>query len=152
MNKIYSNQKAYKGSGGLGRHIQIPCTEHEILYLENICMQPGIHHITVSSLASGRQMVAQILQALGWHQDIGYLGLNDDLDKKIHLTHIAKILEWPLDQEQLEHFFIHSFYYDFLWIEGSKELYSMPWVHAFEQQLLAYKIDTIIPILILEQL
>ncbi len=151
MNKIYSNQKAHKGSGGLGRYIQIPCTENEILYLEKICMQPGIHNITVSSLASGRHVIAQILQALAWHQDIGYLAINEEIDKKIDVTNITKIFKWPIDQEQLEYFFIHYFYYDFLLIEVSKELYSMPWINVFEQQLLAYKIDEIIPIVIIEQ-
>ena len=55
-------------------------------------------------------------------------------------------------QEKLEEFFIDSFYYDLIWIEHTTQLFSMPWIETFEQQLLAYKLDTMIPIIIIEKI
>ncbi len=150
MERIYSNQKAHKGSGGLGRYIQIPCSESDILYLEQVCMMPGIHHITAPSLASGREMIMQVLRALAWHQDVGYITLDAQSSHDIG-TNITQSFQWPLDQETLESFFINSFYYDFLLIESSPELFAMPWIEAFEAQLMAYKIDAMIPIIVIEK-
>jgi hypothetical protein len=151
MEKIYSNQKANKGSGGLGRYIEIPCSECDILYLERICMIPGMHYITVPSLVSGRQMIVQIIQALSWHQNIGYITLDDQQILQEIGTNILQSCQWPLDQETLETFLIHSFY-DFLLIESSPELNATTWIDTFIQQLVAYNIHTMIPILIMQRM
>ena len=151
MEKIYSNQKANKGSGGLGRYIEIPCSECDILYLERICMIPGMHYITVPSLVSGRNMIVQILQALSWHQNVGYITRNDSEILQTIGTNIAQSCDWQLDQEKLESFFIDSFY-DFLLIESSQELNVIPWIDIFMQQLRVYSVDTMIPIVVMQSM
>ena len=152
MEKIYSNQKERRGSGGSGRYIEIPCSERDIMYLQQICMIPGVHTIAVPSLASGRNLLIEIIAALAWHQDVGYLGVEEFSTTKYPITNITQAFEWPLDQEKLEEFFIDSFYNDLIWIEHTTQLFSMPWIETFEQQLLAYKLDTMIPIIIIEKI
>lgn len=150
MKRFYSNHKTLIGLGG-GRFIDIPCSENDILYLEKICMEPGFHHIHVHNLAHGRYLIAQILHALSWHQDIGYLSLKENVELQQLGTNILKQLNFDLTQENLASFFIESFYFDFLLIENSSQLASLSWVETFDQLLIDYKIDHMIPVVILDQ-
>lgn len=152
MKRVYSNHKALIGSGGTGRYIAIPCSETDIIDLEKMCMNPGVHHIQVQSITSGRQLIINVLSALAWHQDIGYITVEENAELQKLGTNIIKIFDYSLDQEALESFFINAFYFDFLLLENSTQLQAMPWIDIFEQQLIMYKIDQMIPIIVLDNL
>lgn len=148
-NELYSNEKrTIIGAGGLSKKITTPCSELDILYLQNIFTTPGFHALTVPSIAIGRELIIQQLGALQWHQDIGYLTANRTA-VCTGAQNLGLLIDQPIDQEVLETFFIQRFYSDFLWIEATDSLLAMPWIYAFEKQLLNYHVDQMIPIIIL---
>lgn len=130
--------------GGV-KKITAPYSESDILYLQNIFTSPGFHQFTVSSVLIGRELILQQLKALKWHQDIGYIStMNTTITEA---ENIVNLIGQPIDQDSIESFFIDRFYYDFLWIEGTQDLMAMPWIYIFEQQILHYRIDQMIPII-----
>ena len=147
-NEYYNNEQTVIGAGGLSKKIVTPCSETEILYLQNIFTTPGFHALTVSSVAVGRELITQQLGALQWHQDIGYLTA-DQIAICAGAQNLGSLIDQPIDQESLETFFIQRFYCDFLWIEATDSLLAMSWIYAFEKQLLNYHVDKMIPIVIL---
>jgi hypothetical protein len=148
-NEYLSNeQKVVIGAGGLSKKITTPCSEKEILYLQNIFTTPGFHALTVPSVAVGRELITQQLGALQWHQDIGYLTA-DQTAVCAGAQNLGSLIDQPIDQESLETFFIQRFYCDFLWIEATDSLLAMPWIYAFEKQLINYHVEKMIPIVIL---
>lgn len=134
------------GTGiGESKRITAPYSESDILYLQNIFTSPGFHQFTVSSVLVGRELILQQLRALKWHQDVGYISTINTAS--IEAESIVDLIGQPIDQDSVESFFIDQFYYDFLWIEGTRDLMAMPWIYIFEQQILHYRIDQMIPII-----
>ncbi|MFT6765392.1 MAG: hypothetical protein ACJAZS_000269 [Alteromonas naphthalenivorans] len=136
------------GTGGLSKRITAPYTEAEILYLQTIFTTPGVHTLAVPNIRAGRTMIMEQLKVLQWHQEIGFLTA-DQSARCLSAQNILKLIDQPIDQENIETFFIEHFYYDFLWIETTHGLLNMPWIYSFEQQLFSYRLDTMIPIVIL---
>ncbi len=145
---IHEYEQTIIGAEGDSRRILTPYTEADILYLQTIFITPGVHTLTVPNLKSGRQLILEQLEALQWHQEIGFLTA-DQSALCLPAQNILPILDQPINQEGVETFFIEHFYYDFLWIEATPGLVKMPWIYSFEQQLFNYHLDTMIPIVIL---
>lgn len=145
---LHEYEQAIIGTGGASKRISTPYTEADILYLQNIFTTPGIHTLTVPNIQIGRQMIMEQLEALQWHQEIGFLTA-DQSARYLPAQNIITMLDQPMDQESIETFFIEHFYYDFLWIEATTGLVNMPWIYIFEQQLFNYHLDSMIPIIIL---
>lgn len=149
MNKaLHEHEQNIIGAGGHSKRISALCTESDIIYLQTIFTTPGIHTLSVPNIKSGRKMIREQLEALQWHQEIGFLTA-DQSALCLPAQNILTMLDQPIDQEGIETFFIEHFYYDFLWIEATPGLVNMPWIYAFEQQLFNYHLNTMIPIIIL---
>ena len=149
MNRmLHEYKQTIIGTGGNSRRISTPCTEADILYLQTIFTNPGIHTLTISNIQAGRRMIMEQLEALQWYQEIGFLTA-DQSAQCLPAQNIVTKLNQPIDQEGVETFFIDRFYYDFLWIEATEGLVNMPWVLLFERQLYNYHLNTMIPIIIL---
>lgn len=149
-NKIlHEYENAIIGAGGNSKRIlSSACTESDILYLQNIFTTPGVHMVTVPNILAGRKIIMEQLEALQWHQEIGFLTA-DQSACCVPAQNILSMLEQPIDQEGVETFFIERFYFDFLWIETTSGLVNMPWIYSFEKQLINYHLDSMIPIIIL---
>jgi hypothetical protein len=149
MNRVLQEYKhTIIGTGGHSKRISAPCTEADILYLQTIFTTPGMHSLTVPNIQTGRKMIMEQLKVLQWHQEIGFLTA-DQSAQCLPAQNLLKLLGQPIDQENIETFFIEHFYYDFLWIETTEGLLNMPWVYAFEEQLFNYHLQTMIPIIVL---
>lgn len=138
------------GSGGIPRYVEIPCGEGSLLYLERVCMTPGFHHIVVESLTQGCTTIATILRALAWHQDAAWVGVDQSNGYK-SITNIIRHIEQLQGQEQLDHFFITSFYYDFFLIAWTPALQAQPYWRAFYAQLNSVNLPMIIPIIVMQE-
>ena len=101
------------------------------------------------SVTTGRQLITEQLGHLKWHQDIGYISADRTSSFCADAQNLVGLMDQPIDQETLESFFIQQFYCDFLWIEATPDLLSMPWIYAFKEQILNYRLDSMIPIIIL---
>ena len=132
----------------ISKNIKTPFNEHDILYLQNAFTTPGVHAIKVKDVKIGRQLVTQLLNSLKWYQDVAYLASSESVPYK-GATNIFAHITQPITTESVAQFFIEDFYYDFLWIEATPQLVKESWISSFEQQLVSYHIDHMIPIIII---
>ena len=147
-NRKEVHKQDFTRAGGHSKKIAMPCTEAEILYLQTIFTTPGLHSLTVSNIQDGRQMIMEQLKILQWHQEVGFLTA-DQTAQYLPAQNLVTLLDQPIDQEGVEAFFIEHFYYDFLWIECTHGLLNMHWIYSFETELFKYRLDTMIPIVLL---
>lgn len=145
--RLYTNGTIL-GAGGLSKKITTPCSESEILYLQTIFTMPGFHGLTVSNIQVGRELIMQQLSALQWHQNIGYV-TSDQKSVCTGAHNLVSLINQPIDQDALESFFIDRFYCDFVWIEATQDLLRMNWIYTFEEQLIKYRLDQMIPIIVM---
>lgn len=131
----------------ISKFIKTPFEEKDILYLQNAFTTPGVHAITVTSIETGRKLIDQLLDSLKWYQDVGYLASSDSAPCK-GKSNVLHSITQPITPEAVAQFFIDDFYYDFLWIEATNSLLQEPWIAAFEQQLIMFHIDHMIPVII----
>ena len=75
--------------------------------------------------------------------------IKPDLDPYITLFDALNTYGACTEPEKLNEFMATAFHYDFLVIEGTKELLQTSWFGAFEQLLLEYDIMNSTPILML---
>ncbi len=140
--------KRVAGRRNGSKNIRTPFEESDILYLQNAFTTPGVHAIKVENVQTGRKLVAQLLNSLKWYQDVAYLASSESVPYT-GATNIFAYIAQPMTAENIAQFFIEDFYYDFLWIEATPTLLKEPWISSFEQQLVNYHIDHMIPIIVI---
>ena len=101
----------------------LPFSQEDALKLQAIFIQPGVHVIHVKNIAEGRTITDIILKSLNYYHDIGLLSLEKDapvysLDI-INCINSGNIIKKE-SHENLEDFFIANPYFDFIWVEGTK--------------------------------
>lgn len=137
------------GAFSLAKKIKKPLQEEDILYLQDKFMIPGIHHMKVDSVISGRFIINSVLNSLNYYKNIACLS-------SFHLPIQEPVIDIYQELAQqnciqdpdtnLTDFFIEQFYYDFLWIEASHHLISSKWYSLFEQQIMNLHLNKLIPI------
>lgn len=152
------DRMSYKGHDALADAsslplIQFPFSESEILDLQDKFLSEGIHHIKVTDLASGRDLVDTFLDSLTAHREIACLTVsNTALESYITNIYHELLLHGYIDRfesKNLEEFFVDQFYFDFLWIECTSKLMEQSWFADFQMNLLNLKLDRQIPILMI---
>ncbi len=129
------------------KSIHTPFSENDLIFLQNAFTTPGVHAIRVKDIQTGRILIKQLLDALRWYHDVGYLALNDVIPC-LHATNIMNHFSYPINSIELSRFFTEDFFYDFLWIETTQELLNQVWLPLFEQRIAHLHIDHIIPVII----
>lgn len=129
------------------RNISTPLSENDLIFLQNAFTTPGLHAIRVKDIQTGRSLIKQLLDALRWYHDVGYLALNDNLPC-LYATNIMNHFSYPINSTELSRFFIEDFFYDFLWIEINQELLNQVWLPLFEQRIAHLHNDQIIPVIV----
>jgi len=127
-------------------------TERDIIQLQDVFLTHGFHTITVASVDQGRSLISKFIQALNYYKHIACLTtlvMPHDLD--INVFNVFKVLNsyGDITNQAIFDFLLEYFYADFLVVEMSPELMMTPWFYNFEQQLLDFKIDTLMPIIYL---
>jgi len=149
---------SYKGHEAFGDAsslplTQYPFTESEILELQDKFLSEGIHTIKVADFAAGRNLVHAFLDSLAAHHEIACLTVSNKLLES-YITNIYHelLLHGYIDRfesKNLQEFFIDQFYFDFLWIECTPKLMEQPWFADFQMNLLNFKLERQIPILMI---
>ena len=121
-----------------------PFSEQDILDLNDAFLTNGIHDITVPSIHAGRGLISTFLSSLNYYSNVACLTAHD-------VPHDPTIFDIysEVAGSSLEEFFVENFYFDFMWIEALPELTSTVWFTDFEQRLLSFNIDHILPIIVL---
>ena len=134
------------------RLIEEPLSESDILYLQDAFLTNGFHHIQVKNVAAGRNIIRTFLDSLAVYHDTACLTAVDlgqegvfDINNALHDGGYLDLL----GDKELEEFFIEEFYFDFMWIEASRELISSAWFIDFERKLEDFKITRHIPMIVI---
>lgn len=142
-------QKVFEKNGLCSRN-PLPKTlsEETILHLQAMFITPGFHALYVQDIATGRAIIKSQLEALNWYHSVGCLVTHADYTFSYAHNIIHDLKHSIIDTQIIESFFLDVFYYDFLWIELTTELEAMTWIKDFETQLLTYRLDETIPIIV----
>ncbi len=133
--------------------IQHPFSETEILEIQDKFLSEGIHQLKVTDVAAGRNLVHTFLDTLTVYHEVGCLTVsNNPLESYITNIYHELLLQSYIDQyeaKNLEEFFIEQFYFDCLWIECTTSLIEQPWFTDFQINLLNFKLERQMPIIML---
>jgi hypothetical protein len=129
-------------------------SEHEILSLQELFLTNGVHRVVSYDLFTGRTLIEIFLQAMEphYHEKACLTSHTPMLDASV--TDLYTLLQLYVGSskddltEYLEEFFTEQFYLDFIWIEETTYLRSLPWYPLFLETMLALKLDHQLPIII----
>jgi len=128
-------------------------SETDILDLEDKFLTHGFHYINVKDIAAGRRLVDKFLDSLQCYTQNAALTIsNGSLELCVTDIYYELFKGGYVDSTynfDFDGFFIHHFYYDFMWIEASNELVESQWFADFFQKMVSFKIDQQIPVLII---
>lgn len=125
-------------------------TEREILILQSYLLSPGFHSIRVPTIAQGRVLLSTFGSSLRFFSRLALLSDNTneeiegytDLTAELEAAHSSGLGNFEL-------YMLHCFDYDFVAIEGTRELIASEWFGRFEQLLIDYNLIKTIPILMI---
>ena len=127
-----------------------PFSEQDILCLQDKFLESGIHHIKVKNVATGRELVETFLSSLNnYYENVACLTAKAPTQNLPVCDVYRELKERGTSRKAIEDFFIDNFYFDFLWIEASRDLVSKSWFPAFEQMLNTFKIDRTVPVVVI---
>jgi len=129
-----------------------PFSDSDILNLQDAFLTNGIHYIKTDNIFAGRALITLFLNSLNCHNNVATLSLSSEpLQNGITDLYAELILGGHLNQNlshELEDFFLEKFYYDFMWIEATEKLLDSFWTEEFFKKITDFKLDQLIPILI----
>jgi len=110
------------------RHIDNLSSEEDILYLQDIFLQPGFHHICVPTVEAGRSIIYSLTQALDYYHSLACFTCTNNPPLECSILGIYDILvqQGFISDVGIEHFFLEYFDADFLWIEITDKLAAIP--------------------------
>ncbi len=132
--------------------IQEPFSESQIIALQEKFLENGFQYIKVRSVTKGRTIIESFLQSLGLYQDIVILSTTPILPKTMvtdlyyELSNSGYLNSF--EPYYLEEFFIEHFYYDFMWIEATRDILNEPWFDDFKKKIIDMGLDQHIPIMV----
>ena len=131
--------------------ISQPLTDSDILDLQDLFLTPGIHSIKVKNVQEGRNIVDVFITTLISDYNIACLSVEDRALPKTVCDLYEQLAEQGyLDSSNMHHldeYFVHSFYFGFMWIEASEKLERMHWFKLFIAKIAEFNIDQSIPVI-----
>lgn len=133
------------------RQIDTNLTEEDILFLQDIFLTNGLHHIKVPSVLSGRTIIYKFLRSMNYYHHVTCLTCNDDFPLKKTVGNLFQLLKRACGQEpsyeHIENYFLEQWFADFMWVELSEDLITNGMVihalHAMHELDLAHHIPII---------
>ena len=105
-------------------------SENDILYLQDIILTHGFHHVCLPDVVMGRDLMIMFIQALNYYNSVACLSALQDLPLHQSVRNIYDdLMDGSIGSESdIEIFFAESFDADFMWIEATDELLKLPFV------------------------
>ena len=132
------------------RQLSLELTPEDILYLQELFLTNGFHHIRVPTVNDGRFLMYKLLHSMHFFNDIACLTCIDEpisLDVCDLLNDLRTYCKGEESINAIEEYFLEVFFTDFMWIELNEALLNDPMVqhalyimHAIE---VAHKIPVI---------
>jgi len=134
------------------QHVCEPFSDTDILDLQDAFLNNGLHYIKVNDINSGRALIRLFLNSLNFYHNVAAVTVDSKpLDESATDLYSDLMLGGYLEKDaryKLEEFFLEQFYHDFVWVEAAEELLSNSWATEFFRQMTHFKLDQLIPILI----
>lgn len=133
------------------KHIREPLSEFDILDLQDKFLNNGFHYIAVNNINFGRSLIDRFVHSLHCYHDNAILTISSPITGSCVIDLYYELLQggYTSGGRDIEEFFIDQFYYDFLCIEACHELVDQRWFIHFFSQLLHFKLNKHIPILVI---
>lgn len=125
-----------------------PCSEETIIQVHDQLLNNGLHYLLLPTLAAGRALLEPLVTSMQYFhesavltvepgaRDLGVIDLYGELVRSGHL----------MIGRDMEEFVLEYCRADFLWIEQSARLLSMPWYDEFEQKIADLHLDRHMPV------
>jgi hypothetical protein len=110
------------------RQINVPLPEEDIIFLQDLFLTNGYHHIKVPSQGSGRIIMHTLLQSMHYYHNVACLTDNSGVPLKKSVTDLCDKITCnylpECSYEDVETYFLEQDYIDFMWIELSESLFT----------------------------
>ncbi|MBN1549545.1 hypothetical protein JW872_02690 [Candidatus Babeliales bacterium] len=131
--------------------IDLSAAEQEILTLSDKFLTNGFHSIMVRDVFHGRELMKTFLGSFNYYNEVACLSVSS-IPLGNSIVSVLKELEaggWlSYPYNDLSEFLCDHFYSDFLWIEVTNDLVTMPWYKVFRKQLKDLKFHESMPIML----
>ncbi len=124
-------------------------SEQEILIVQNYLLSPGFHSLQVTDVAEGRALLSTFEASLSYLLRAALVNAPGKEMLSDYLPIGRELEAASAEPGQLEQYLLHSWDYDFVAIEGTKELLATEWYGRFEQLLIDYDLIKTMPVLML---
>jgi hypothetical protein len=121
-------------------------SELNILSLQNVFLAYGFHDLCVANPEAGRRLVQVFLNALGCYKNVACFTL---VDKPLAPEVIDLYYQLSCFPGTIEEFLLDTFYYDFVWIELSRELLADDMYVTFNQLLVRMELYVRLPVVVM---
>lgn len=129
-----------------------PFTDRDILDIQEKFLSNGFQYLKVKNILQGRSIIHDFLNSLSLYNDIVCLTLaNEQLREGV--TNLYAELHGGdslnlLEPYVLDEYFVEDFYFDFMWIEATKNLLRSQEFGKIKEKLIDTVTDQHIPILV----
>lgn len=133
--------------------IREPFSDSQILAIQEQFLTNGFSYIKTTSVVKGRALIGSFLDSLHVYNDTACLTMSN-LPVRESVSDLYNELQAggylsPFEPYCLEEFFLEHFYYDFMWIEGTRELLMSGWFEAVKRKIVDLGFDQLIPIVVI---
>lgn len=106
------------------RQLSAKLSVDDILYLQQIFLTTGLHHIAVPNLSVGRKIMRSLLQSMHYFNNTACLTQEHktSLEGYDVLGHLKDFCGKEADSNAIEEYFLEEFEADFLWVELNEAL------------------------------
>jgi len=122
----------YVGSKDDMRRLSSELTAEDILYLQELFLTNGFHHIRVPTVEDGRSLMYKLLNSMHFFNDIACLTCINEPAISCDVYDILNDLRTYCNGDEsinvIEEYFLEVFFTDFMWIELNEALTKDPFV------------------------
>jgi hypothetical protein len=100
----------------------------DILYLQQLFLTTGLHHIVVPDLSVGRKIIHSLLQSMHYFSNTACLTQQHKVSLKGYdvLGRLINYCGQEANSNVIEEYFLEEFEADFMWVELNEELMQNP--------------------------
>ena len=121
-------------------------SEQDILLLQELFWQEGIHSLEVDSSAAAHFLLKTFLCAIPHYSQLGCMSLSTQQKLPVKAENLALSFHKELTGEGYKFFIdqllLKEFYYDFFWIEYDTHAPMPEWLSYFIQKMDDYRLGT----------
>jgi hypothetical protein len=133
--------------------IREPFSDHQILHLQEKFLTNGFQYLKASNVVRGRAIIQAFLDSLHVYHETACLSLVRSPVLPEHTSDLYETLYAggylsSFEPYSLDEFFLENFYYDFMWIEATRDLLITDWFDDVIRKLIDQGIDHHIPIIV----